>query len=278
MTGDQITICFKQCYSTKQSFSLLRCGQKNTIRNHSINTNRMSNKKAIAILIDNSKTSINGDFQPTRLEAQKCACINLSDYVLSSSKESQIAIFTLGDEGGMRSSFTSSQSKVAESIHACRSGGNCKLEKNLQKAILSFEFVNPAVESKHILILLSGNHDLTKETTDYIVQQAEAKGIHILIMVMGNSVSNIQLLRDLCQRTSKRPTFNILQPMKQPTLIDAILSSEIGPGKANSRVKIEDLERYSPRLASDLRQSLNDSHHSIESIHKKVTKIRKNQK
>lgn len=69
--------------------------------------------KAVAILIDNSPASINGDFYPNRIEAQKIAIERLSTYLFSISSYSQVALITMSpDEFGIRSSFTTMSNKI----------------------------------------------------------------------------------------------------------------------------------------------------------------------
>ena len=53
------------------------------------------NGKAVVILIDNSPGSIDSDFYPNRLEAQKVAIERLTTYLFSICSYSQVSLITM---------------------------------------------------------------------------------------------------------------------------------------------------------------------------------------
>lgn len=95
--------------------------------------------KALVILIDNSPNSIDGDFYPNRLEAQKIAIERLSTYLFSICSYSQVALLTMSaDEFGIRSSFTMSSSKinnVLRNIYSSSNLLNSECQNSLKKKL-----------------------------------------------------------------------------------------------------------------------------------------------
>lgn len=114
------------------------------------------NGKAVVILIDNSPSSIDGDFYPNRLEAQKIAIERLSIYLFSICSYSQVALITMSpDEPGTRSSFTTMSNKISSvlrNIHSTspilKSSSSLKpfcpllLEKSLKTALVTIDHFN----------------------------------------------------------------------------------------------------------------------------------------
>lgn len=109
------------------------CPQKVLPMNNSITG------KALVILIDNSPNSIDGDFYPNRLEAQKIAIERLSTYLFSICSYSQVALLTMSaDEFGIRSSFTMSSSKinnVLRNIYSSSNLLNSECQNSLKKKL-----------------------------------------------------------------------------------------------------------------------------------------------
>ena len=93
---------------------------------------------AVAILIDNSATSINGDFYPSRLQAQILTAVRYSQFLFSGNQNSQVAIGTLSHmEPGIRMSFTNSYQKIENSLNNITSSGNIDFLKGIKCALLA---------------------------------------------------------------------------------------------------------------------------------------------
>lgn len=103
----------------------------------------MNESKAVAILIDNSATSIDGDFYPNRLTAQLITAGRYAQHLFSENPNNQVAIGTLGDtEFGIRASFTTSLPKIESIFNNIVSSGSIDLERGLKSAILALHHCN----------------------------------------------------------------------------------------------------------------------------------------
>ena len=213
---------------------------------------------AIAIIIDNSETSINGDFYPNRIDAQRTAAFQLSSYTLQSNPQSQIALFSAGShEFGVRISFTSNPSKISSVLAQITSGGFLKLNLCIKQAIISFHFAEE-VEKKNILCFVGSNNDITKETAEELSLKCRKEQIVLGFVVFGGSVPNSNLLEQLAKSTSEKAIFILLDP--HDVISDAVLKSDLGPGEENARVGVEYIARFDPGLAEQLKKIAANGH------------------
>jgi len=214
----------------------------------------MSEPKAIAILIDNSSTSINGDYFQNRLDAQRNAAVLLADYHFSAHRESQISIFTTGSkEHGIRTSFTSSNQRISESLQSITCGGSVALNKCIRAAILAFHHLDYPNASKHILCFVGGPHDITQPIADDLAKLLESESIIGSFFIFGSNIPGLDTLKSIVKQ-NKKSVFEVLSP-NGIVVSDSVLGSELGPGKDNSKVKIDEIGKIDPFLANELRHS-----------------------
>ena len=230
---------------------------------------------AIAILIDNSEMSIDGDFHPTRLDAQKTAALQISNFTLQTNQDSQIAIFTSGSkEFGVRISFTPTP-KLTAVLEQIKCGGFLKLEVCIKQAILSFHFAEDA-QNKIILCFVGSKNDITKENADIIAENCLREGIFICFVVIGNNVPNANILEYLAKRTRERPLFIHVKP--NDVISDALLESELGPGKENSRVDVNVIAKLEPNIAAQIKDIQGNMNEKETTPKKKARKSKKPRK
>ncbi|KAH0791553.1 26S proteasome regulatory subunit rpn10-related protein [Histomonas meleagridis] len=203
--------------------------------------------KAVIMLIDNSSPTINGDFYPSRIEAQKVAVDRLSQHYLDLNLNSQIAIATIGsDEFGIRSSFTSSKEKLEQALQNISTGGKILIEKGVRSAFLSLNHCGSNVEEKHIIIFIGSIHDLTKEKAQKLNREANQKQIILDVVVFGLDPNDIPILK-LLYNHEKGSFVHI--PTSPTILSDSVLSSKLGFGQRPTRIALKNVDTIeSPRV------------------------------
>lgn len=219
--------------------------------------------RAIVILIDNSRTSIDGDFSPNRLEAQIQTVDRYAQYIFSLNPLSQIAIGTIGgNELGIRASFTSTGPKISSVLQGITSGGSVHLDKGIRCAILALRHCSQDIHEKRILVFLNDNHDITKESAERIFQKLKDEKIVIDFVIIGNHVSDISNLK-LMSSAKKSNGAVFLHVTHCPTILsDTVLASDIGPGKTMANINLNDIARNNPDLADALALSINSHAYS----------------
>ena len=74
--------------------------------------------EAVMILIDNSESSRNGDYQPTRFEAQADAASIVFQAVTSSNPESSVGLISTGGKGPeVLSTLTTDRGRILDGVY-----------------------------------------------------------------------------------------------------------------------------------------------------------------
>ena len=200
----------------------------------------MNDPKAVVILIDNSATSIDGDFYPTRLMAQKLTAERYAQYIFSRNRNSQIAIGTIGNvESGIRASFSGSISKIREVLDNITSNGYINLQKGIRCAVLALRHCNQVNDSyeinKRILAFVGDRHDITSQSALQLAQLLSKEKVRLDLVTMGQNVPKKDVLKELVkfiavEYNSDAPSRYLDIPFSRTMLSDDVLSSDIGPG------------------------------------------------
>jgi 26S proteasome regulatory subunit N10 len=225
--------------------------------------------KAVAILLDNTTSSIDGDFSPTRLCAQKLTVERLAQFLFSVNVQSQVALCTLsGSQYGVRASFTSSSLRLAGALSLVTAGsGVACLAAGIKWAVLALRHCQHDITARRILAFVGGAHDIVNADVAAQVSMLLAEHrVCVDIVVIGNNVANRNLLRaiipdqlaDLCVFLEVKRSETILS--------DDVLASPIGPGHQMAKVQLPELARADPGLARALSLSIAESGAEIRNL------------
>ncbi|OHS96439.1 26S proteasome non-ATPase regulatory subunit 4 [Tritrichomonas foetus] len=217
-----------------------------------------SEPQAIIILIDNSETSINGDFYPNRLDAQKIAAERLIQYFFRKSPKSQIGVGTLADGAfGIVASLTTCNNKLDRSITTIKSGGTVQLVHGIRCGFLALHHRDPELVTKRVIAFIGSQHDMIdEETSSQLATYANKEGVSVDIIAFGDDVNNLETLEKFTGKLGIKSHY-VRAESNSLILSDLVLSSPIGPGEMNRQlsVNIED----DPDLELTLRLSLEEN-------------------
>ena len=210
---------------------------------------------AVAVILDNSDTAIDGDFIPNRFDAQKTAVDRLSQYYLSTNPESQFGINTMAsEEFGIRSSFTSNHQKIMLSMQNIKIGGKLLFQKALKNALLSLKHCNAKTEEKRVLAFIGNDHDINSpEIVKKTVNTFKREDVSLDIVIIGKSVPNVPFLKKICREIPK--SFCIEVRECDTVLSDKVLKSEIRPGKKISQINPREFGMSDPNFIRALEMS-----------------------
>lgn len=100
------------------------------------------------IVVDNSESSRNGDYAPTRFEAQ-CDAVNVVfQNVVQGNPESSVGLMSMGGKGPeVLVTLTTDQGKILEGLHRTKKKiqGSAHLATGIQVAGVSYHTANPSV-------------------------------------------------------------------------------------------------------------------------------------
>lgn len=97
--------------------------------------------EAVMIVVDNSESSRNGDYTPTRFDAQADAVNVLFQHVTNGNPESSVGLMSMGGKDPeVLVTLTSDQGKILEGLHRTKKkvSGSSHLATAIQVASVSF--------------------------------------------------------------------------------------------------------------------------------------------
>ncbi|KAL6854697.1 hypothetical protein J3F83DRAFT_754503 [Trichoderma novae-zelandiae] len=98
--------------------------------------------EAVMVVVDNSESSRNGDYQPTRFDSQVDAVNVLFQTITSGNPESSVGLMSMGGKGPeVLVTLTTEQGKILEGLHRTKKkiGGSSHLKTGIQIAALALK-------------------------------------------------------------------------------------------------------------------------------------------
>lgn len=211
--------------------------------------------QAIIIFIDNSETSINGDFYPNRLDAQKIAAERLIQFFTRVNPKSQIGIGTLAEDSfGIVASLTMNDTKLDTAITNIKRGATTHLVHAIRCGFLALHHCDPEVRIKKMIVFVGSQHDMTDiKISTQLAQSVNKEDVSVDIFAFGDEVNCKDILEDFTTKIHEKSHF-VSTKSTNAILSDLILSSPIGPGDISqqSNVNYED----DPDLALTIQLSM----------------------
>jgi 26S proteasome regulatory subunit N10 len=221
-----------------------------------------SGGQAIVFLIDNSATSIDGDFYPNRLDAQRHAIVRLSSYYLGQSPQTQVGFGTMGGtDCGIRCCLTNDCKRFSRSVDRVSYGGECFLDRALRCAVLLFPGAPANGVIRRIIALIGSPTRLTRLSVFEFAKSASESRIEIDVFGFGEDIDAGGLSYLVGQVSRKSPSRFVICPVGGPILCDALFGSVIGPGlEAGRRWSME--SRDDLELAATIQLSITEQRHN----------------
>ena len=159
--------------------------------------------EAIVFLIDNSPTSINGDFYPTRLDAQKLAVERLIEYFHRKNSAHQFAIGTLAQgELGIIASLSNKIEKALDILPTIKRGGSIQIARGLKSSFLALKHHHREIKTKHIILFVCSDHNLSFSDAVQLGDDAKKEEIILDIVAFGPEINDIDVLRQIVDTVS----------------------------------------------------------------------------
>ena len=98
--------------------------------------------EAVMILVDNSESSRNGDYYPTRFEAQADAVSVVFRHITNGNPESEVGLMSTAGKGPeVLVTMTTEQGKILEGLHRTKKNirGESHLMTSLQVALVGYK-------------------------------------------------------------------------------------------------------------------------------------------
>ncbi|KAI1373631.1 von Willebrand factor type A domain-containing protein [Hypoxylon crocopeplum] len=113
--------------------------------------------QAVMIVVDNSESSRNGDYQPSRFDAQADAINIMFESITQSNPESSVGLMSMGGKGPeVLSTLTTERGKLLEGLHRTRKkiSGSSHLATGIQIASLALKHRQNKSQRQRIIVFV----------------------------------------------------------------------------------------------------------------------------
>ena len=222
---------------------------------------RDDSSQAIVFLVDNSATSIDGDFYPSRLEAQKIAINRIVRHFERSRRKMQFALGALAmPNTGIVASLSDSRTILRFLDRLTPGEGLANIDKGIRCAMLSLHQCDSdnTRPVKRIIVMIGSETtpEWSERVCDDLVEHLRRESVSLDVVAFGSDVSTVALQYIVAQAQSSDPkgpqSHYVECPAGGSLLSDMILDSPIGYSVYTEPV----LDDNDPDLAETLRLSL----------------------
>ncbi|KAL6898132.1 hypothetical protein GGI43DRAFT_385026 [Trichoderma evansii] len=145
--------------------------------------------EAVMVVVDNSESSRNGDYQPTRFDAQVDAVNVLFQTITQGNPESSVGLMSMGGKGPeVLVTLTTEQGKILEGLHRTKKkiGGESHLKTGIQIATLALKHrQNRSQRQRIIAFVCSPVEDQEKELVQ-LAKKMKKGNISVDFVIFGD--------------------------------------------------------------------------------------------
>ncbi|MCJ1249187.1 hypothetical protein MMC30_006410 [Trapelia coarctata] len=193
--------------------------------------------------VDNSESSRNGDYLPSRWEAQSDAVNMIFSAKTQSNPESSVGLMSMGGKGPeMLVTLTTDFGKVLDGMHRTKIRGNAHLATGLQIAALALKHrQNNSQKQRIIVFTCSGIHEEEKELVK-LAKKLKKVNISVDLVAFGDlDPDNTKKLEAFNQAVNSGEGSHLEVIPPGPSLLsDHLLSSPILGGDGSAARGAED--------------------------------------
>lgn len=195
--------------------------------------------EATVICMDNSEFMRNGDYMPTRLEAQQDAVNIICAAKTQQNPESTVAVMTMAhNKNGPRAevlvTLTQDLGKILSSIHAIKVGGEGDLSSAIQVAQLVLKHRQNKNQHQRVVAFIGSP---VKESTEDLVKLAKKlkkNNIAVDIVNFGEEAQNVEKLEAFITAVNTNDESHLVTVPPGPHILsDILLSSPIVVGEGS---------------------------------------------
>lgn len=180
------------------------------------------------ICVDNSEFMRNGDFQPTRLQAQQDAVNLVTQTKLRSNPESNVGLMTLA-ELSVLVTLTTDSGKVLAKLHAVEPKGNLRFIQGIKIAHLALKHRQGKNHKTRIVAFVGSPIDGDEAVLIKLAKKLKKEKVNVDIVSFGEEEVNATILTKFVETVNgKDGTGSHLVTIPPgPHLSDALISSPI---------------------------------------------------
>ncbi|RYP41619.1 hypothetical protein DL769_011553 [Monosporascus sp. CRB-8-3] len=196
---------------------------------------------ACMIVVDNSESSRNGDFQPTRFDSQADAINILADHILQDNPESSVGLMSMGGKGPeVLTTLTTERGKILAGLHRTKKkiSGSCHLATAIQIASLALKHRQNKAQRQRIMVFVCSPVDDDEKKLVSLAKKMKKGNIDVDFVLFGEIDDDVQKKLEAFNNVVKGSDSShfIVAPADGRLLSDQLLATPIllGEGAAAS--------------------------------------------
>ncbi|RYP07050.1 hypothetical protein DL764_002773 [Monosporascus ibericus] len=196
---------------------------------------------ACMIVVDNSESSRNGDFQPTRFDSQADAINILADHILQDNPESSVGLMSMGGKGPeVLTTLTTERGKILAGLHRTKKkiSGSCHLATAIQIASLALKHRQNKAQRQRIMVFVCSPVDDDEKKLVSLAKKMKKGNIDVDFILFGEIDDDVQKKLEAFNNVVKGSDSShfIVAPADGRLLSDQLLATPIllGEGPAAS--------------------------------------------
>ncbi|KAH7171220.1 26S proteasome regulatory subunit S5A, multiubiquitin chain binding protein [Dactylonectria macrodidyma] len=234
--------------------------------------------EAVMVVVDNSESSRNGDYQPTRFESQADAAVILFQTITQGNPESSVGLMSMGGKGPeVLVTLTTEQGKILDGLHRTKKkiGGSSHLKTGIQVATLALKHRQNRSQRQRIIVFVCSPVEETDKELTTLAKKMKKANVAVDFILFGDldddtTQKKLQLFIDTvktndgCHLVVIPPSSKLLsdQLIATPILLGENASGSGGGGGGGGGSN-EDFEfgfdpAMEPELALALRMSMEE--------------------
>ncbi|GJJ77692.1 26S proteasome regulatory subunit N10 [Entomortierella parvispora] len=192
--------------------------------------------EAAILVLDNSEWMRNGDYTPTRLEAQADAVNLIFGAKTQSNPENTVSLMTMaGKSPKVLVTFTSDLGKILTALHNVTIGGQVSFTTSVQIAQLALKHRQNKNQRQRIIVFVGSPVEEDEKTLVKLAKKLKKNNIAVDVVNFGEEAENTTKLEAFVAAVNSNDNSNLVTVPPGPHLLsDILVSSAIVAGEDGS--------------------------------------------
>ncbi|KAG0224500.1 26S proteasome non-ATPase regulatory subunit 4 [Mortierella sp. GBAus27b] len=192
--------------------------------------------EASILVLDNSEWMRNGDYTPTRLEAQADAVNLIFGAKTQSNPENTVSLMTMaGKSPKVLVTFTSDIGKIISALHKVSIGGKVSFTTSVQIAQLALKHRQNKNQRQRVIVFVGSPVEEDEKTLVKLAKKLKKNNIAVDVVNFGEEVENTSKLEAFVSAVNNNDNSNLVTVPPGPHLLsDVLISSAIVAGEDGS--------------------------------------------
>ncbi|KAF9365065.1 hypothetical protein BGX34_011554 [Mortierella sp. NVP85] len=189
--------------------------------------------EASILVLDNSEWMRNGDYTPTRLEAQADAVNLIFGAKTQSNPENTVSLMTMaGKSPKVLVTFTSDIGKIISALHKVSIGGQVSFTTSVQIAQLALKHRQNKNQRQRVIVFVGSPVEEDERTLVKLAKKLKKNNIAVDVINFGEEAENTSKLEAFVAAVNNSDNSNLVTVPPGPHLLsDVLVSSAIVAGE-----------------------------------------------